>query len=446
MGSSRRVLSGFAAPTVALAGVMLLLGWLGRYPGFYADKLVLALAAAALVWLLWSRTRRTNLLIARFIASLDHGDLAQSFRMRGRGSGLDELGAAFDDALRRLRAERHNAAAENRFAAALVDEAPTPLLAVDAEGVVHLANKAARRLFLEADGRRAEEYARYGADLARALLQAAPGERRVCRVRWNGLSQRAVLAVALADRQGTPWRIVSVQIIQSELDSAEMATQADLVRVLTHEIMNSLTPVTSLAESASQILDRTDGQDPETLEDARLAVQALSRRAAAITHFVHSYRVFSESPSVTIRPFEAGPWLQELVKSFEATPHARGVSVRSAVSPPSLRIGGDADLLGQVMLNLLKNAGQACAGGEPPSILVSLLQNEAGRAVLRVSDNGPGVPAALQEEIFLPFFTTKGDGTGIGLSFAKQIVLLHGGAIGLAEPELGGATVQIVLP
>jgi two-component system, NtrC family, nitrogen regulation sensor histidine kinase NtrY len=446
MGFNRRALSGYSAPTAALAGVLLLLGWLGRYPGFYADKLVLALAAAGLVWLLWSRTRRTNLLIARFIASLDHGDLAQSFRVRGRGSGLEELGAAFDDALRRLQAERHSAAAENRFASALVDEAPTPLLAVDGEGVVHLANKAARRLFREADGRRAQEYERYGADLARALLQAAPGERRVCRVRWNGLAQRAVLAVALADRQGTPWRIVSVQIIQSELDSAEMATQTDLVRVLTHEIMNSLTPVTSLAESAGQILDRVDGQDAEALEDARMAVQALSRRAAAITHFVHSYRAFSESPSVTIRPFDATSWLRDLMKSFEATPQARGVSVRSSVSPTALRVAGDADLLGQVMLNLLKNAGQACGSGDAPSILVSLFQNEAGRAVLRVSDNGPGVAAALEEEIFLPFFTTKGDGTGIGLSFAKQIVLLHGGAIGLAEPELGGATVQIILP
>jgi signal transduction histidine kinase len=446
MGFSRRAASGFAAPTISLAAVLLLLGWLSRYPGFYADKLILGLGAAALVWLLWWRTKRTNLLIARFIAALDHGDLAQSFRVRGRGAGLDELGAAFDDALRRLRVERHSSAAENRFAAALVDEAPTPLLAVDGQGVVHLANKAARRLFREADGRRVEEYARYGHAFAQALAEAVPSERQVCRVRWNGLAQRAVLSVALADRQGTPWRIVSVHIIQSELDSAEMATQTDLVRVLTHEIMNSLTPVTSLAESASHILARVDGQDPDALEDARLAVQALARRAAAISHFVDSYRLFSESPSVTIRPFDVAPWLDELLKSFAATPSARGLTVRSHLSAATLRIAGDADLLGQILLNLLKNAGQACADLDSPMIGVEASLNDAGRAVLRVSDTGPGVPPTLAEEIFLPFFTTKGDGTGIGLSFAKQIVLLHGGAIGLAEPELGGATFQIVLP
>lgn len=445
MGSSRWT-GGYAAPASGLASALCVLGWLSRYPGFYADKIVLALAALAMLWLLWLRTRRTNLLIARFVAALRHGDLAQTFRSGGGGAGLDELGAAFDEALGRLRAERLTSAAETRFAAALADEAPTLLLAVDeAGGAVHLANKAARRLFREADGRSAAEFAHYGTEFATVLGDAVPGERRLCRIRWNGMSQRAIVAVALVERQGRPWRIVSAQIIQGELDAAELATQTDLVRVLTHEIMNSLTPVTSLAASAARLLATLDPGDASALEDARLAVDALARRAAGITHFVESYRTFSEAPSVAIARFDAAPWADELLRSFATMPQARGVATELVLGNPGLRIDGDADLLGQIVLNLLKNAAQAAAGAATPRIVLAIAENEAGRIEIEVDDNGAGVPKGLEEEIFLPFFTTKPDGTGVGLSFARQVVLLHDGAIGVVPSRLDGAAIRIVL-
>jgi len=441
MAFRHKIPSGLAAPMVALLGALGVLGWLFRFPGFYADKLVLAALACGLLWVIWSRIRRANLLVARFVSALEHGDLAQSFRMTGQGTGLEELGAAFDGALGRLRSERLVSAADARFASALVDEAPAPLLAVDDAGLVHLANKAARRLFREADGRPAETFARFGADFAHALTSAPPGERRICRILWNGLSQRAVLAVSLFDRQQTQWRIIAVQIIQTELDAAEMATQADLVRVLTHEIMNSLTPVTSLAASASRMLAKVDEGDPDALADARTAVDVLARRAAGIAHFVETYRSFSRAPSVSVRRFAVRPWIDDILQSFRATPQAANVECSVWIGSDALQINGDPDLLGQVMLNLLKNAAQACRS----RIELRVETNDADRPVLRVSDDGAGVPAGMEEEIFLPFFTTKSDGTGVGLSFARQIVLLHGGAIGVVPSDLGGAGLQIVL-
>jgi two-component system, NtrC family, nitrogen regulation sensor histidine kinase NtrY len=444
MGFRRRVAAGYAAPALGLVAAVALLGWLMRLPGFYANKALLLLIAITMVWLLWTRTRRSNLLIARFVAALDHGDFAQAFRSRDHAAGLEELGTAFDGALRRLRTERSASVAEAHFSTALVDEAPTPLLAVDDRSVVHLANKAARRLFREADGRPVEQFDRYGSDFADMLGSADPGERRVCRIRWNGLWQRAVVAIALVDRQGRPWRIVSVQIIQGELDAAELATQTDLVRVLTHEIMNSLTPVTSLAASASRMLEMLDSRD-ETIADVRLAVDALARRASGIAHFVDSYRAFSEAPSIVRTRFAAQPWMEELVRSFLATPQASNVALEVAPVADGMAIDGDVNLLGQVVLNLLKNAGQAAGTGPTPRVELRLGENDAARIELCVSDNGPGVTPGLEEEIFLPFFTTKPEGTGVGLSFARQVVLLHGGAIGIVPSRLGGAAIQIVL-
>ncbi len=446
MTSSRRLLRGQAANALALFAALTLLAWLMPRPGLAATKLIVAIVAVALVARLWSLTRRTNRMVARFVAALAQGDLAQSFRQRGEGAGFDQLGAALDDALRRLRAERLASASDHRFAAALADGAPTPLLAIDPDGIVHLANSAARSLFRESDGRATAEFARYGAAFAAALETAPAGARTPCRVLWNGLAQRAVLGIAMVDRQHRPWRVVAVHIIQSELDAAEMATQTDLVRVLTHEIMNSLTPVTSLAESAARLAADADGGDRQAAADLRIATDALARRAAGIARFVDSYRAFSRAPSLRVRRFDVRAWLDALLRIHAAMPEAAGVTVTSQIEPERLHIDGDADLLGQIMLNLLKNGGEAArdASGDP-RLSVRIADTGAGRVRIAVEDNGGGVPTALRDDIFLPFFTTKPHGTGVGLSFARQVVLLHSGTIGLSPDHRGGARFEIVL-
>lgn len=429
----------------ALVGAIVVFQWMLALPGLWASKTIVALFALGMAWLLWARTRRTNLMIARFIAALDNADFTQSFRQRGQGSGFDELGEALDGAMRRLRAERAATASENRFAAALVDEAPTPLLAIGPDGRVQLANQAARRLFPGSDGRPIAAFAPYGAALASVMETIGPGSRRLARVRVDGLAQRAMLAAAEVSRQGERWRIISVEIIQGELDAAEIAAQIDLVRVLTHEIMNSMTPVTSLAGTAAMLMARADkGQDAE-VADARLAVEALARRAAAILHFVESYREFSRTPTLSPASFAVGPWIAELVRLFAATPQGEGVAVDVDVMPPSLRMTADADLLGQVMLNLLKNGGEAARDhATSPRIGISVSSAPSGRVRIAVRDNGPGIPADLAEDVFLPFFTTKKMGTGVGLSFARQIVLLHKGAIAI-DPNASGGSFEILV-
>jgi len=407
------------------------------------------LAGAIIVWAataVWALVRSTNVELERFVSALNHGDLAQNFARAGRGSGFDELGDALDGAMRRLRDERAASAAENRFASALVDGAPTPLLAIDGDGRIELSNKAARRLFDRVDGVRASDFASYGAEFVEALQGVLPGSRRLSPMLVAGLSQRAMLAATTVERGGTVWRIVSVQIIQRELNAAEIAVQTDLVRVLTHEIMNSMTPVTSLAASAAELMGEIDDGRNEAIGDARLAVETLARRAEGIMHFVETYRSFSRAPEVVRRPFAARGWADQLVRLFAATPRAAGVALDLAIADDLDLIDGDADLLTQVVLNLMKNGAEAAAAhGDTPRVGLSIAPLHAGRVRIAVSDNGPGVAANLAEDVFLPFFTTKRDGTGVGLSFARQVVLLHEGAIGLVPGEMGGACFEIVI-
>jgi len=449
MGSSglgRRVASGLALPTLLLLGLIVLFAWLLPRPGYYANKLVVAAAAASLMTLVWQRSRRTNLMLARFMAALAHGDLTQGFRTRGHGAGLDELAAALDAALGRLRAERRAAAAENRFATALVDQVPTPLLTVAADGTVRLANGAARHLFRESDGRQVAAFARYGGRFATLLGSMEPGGREVCHLLWNGLPRRTLVAASTIDGADGRARVVTVSLIHEELEQAELATQADLVRVLTHEIMNSLTPVTSLAASAAQLLDALDPRDAEALADARTAVATLARRAAAITGFVERYRDFGRTPAIAVRRFEARAWADDLARTFRTGPQAARVTLAVRVVPDALRIEGDPELLGQVVLNLLKNAGEAASPhASAPAVTLAVEQADAGRVRIAVADNGPGFPAGIVNDAFLPFYTTKPNGSGVGLSFARQVVLLHGGTIQAAPAGGAGGEVLIML-
>ncbi len=446
MRSNGRFIVESGACLAAVVGAIMLLAWLLPLPGLYATKVFVSMSAAALVWMLWRQTQRTNLAVARFVAALDRDDLAQDFHRSGQGTGFDALGAAFESALRRRREERALVAADYGFATALVDEAPTPLLAIDPFSVVQLSNKQARRMFGGAEGRRITEFARYGEGFAIALAGLEPGERRMCRVTVAGRSERATLSCTGIDQNGAAWRLVSVQVIQSELDAAEIATQSDLVRVLTHEIMNSVTPVTSLAASAAELMAAIDDGSDATVADARMAVEALSRRAAGIMHFVSSYRQFSTVPSITVARFAASPWLDELARLYAATPQGAAAALTTVVRPDLLDMAADRNLLSQVLLNLLKNGAEAAIASQPtPLIAVAIERAAAGRTRIIVDDNGPGIPEKAAADIFLPFFTTKRDGNGVGLSFARQIVLLHDGAIEVGRNEAGGARFEMIV-
>jgi signal transduction histidine kinase len=444
----------FRAPFVArlaghgllLVALLAVLAWFLPKPDYLATKIVLFLLAVAAIWALWRQVNRTNVDLARFVAAIQHEDLTQVFRASGQGSGFDALGETLNTSIRRLREHRAAEAAENRFAATLVDEAPTPILAIDPDGRVELSNKAARRLFGQARGSRVEDLAEFGPGFIRALTDVVPGDRRLCRVIAGGLPQRAMVAATQVERLGRTWRVVSVQIIQGELDAAEVATQADLVRVLTHEIMNSMTPVTSLADSAAALMAGIDRGDDPAVADARLAVETLARRASGIMHFVESYREFSRAPAIARRRFAARPWVDELVRLYAATPVGGVVALEVSVEPEWLQINGDPELLAQVVLNLLKNGGEAAAEhGPSPHVRLSVGALPLERVRIVVEDNGPGIPDANLGEIFLPFFTTKRSGTGVGLSFARQVVLLHHGAIRYAGEAGSGGNFEIII-
>jgi len=440
MGFDQRFTIGLIAWIALLA--LTLLGCVAAFttPDLGAARLVALAIAAATFAGLWRHVTRTNRTVARFLEALKFGDTAMLFDMSG-GAGFDDLGQALNEAMGRFREEQDRAAGELRYLDALVDDTPVAILTVDAEGQVSMANKAARRLFKGEHGTRPEDFAPYGATFARRLAQGGAGEELLI-LNLGGRPQRVLVTSATLDRLGQRTRALGLQPIQGTLDAVEMAAQTDLVRVLTHEILNSLTPVTSLAATAADLLADPDLAADPRIGDARAAVTTLSRRAQGLGNFIEAYRAVARTPEIKRQRFAARPWADELARVFKA--EAPAIPLALDITPEGLALDADPDLLAQVLINLMHNAAQAMADTPEPRVALRLFL-DGQTTVIEVEDNGPGVPASLRQDVFLPFFTTRATGTGVGLNLARQIVVAHGGAIDVTDAPGGGALFRILL-
>jgi signal transduction histidine kinase len=304
-------------------------------------------------------------------------------------------------------------------------------------------NKSARQLFARQPLNRVEDLEALGPELAAAARLPA-GTRKITRLVLDGVPQKAIFASAQVARLDKPVTVMSILPVQSELGALEVAAQADLVRVLTHEIMNSLTPVTSLARTGADLV-AAEAKGNDALADAKTATETVARRAEGILRFVESYREFAQAPEVHRRLFKAKPWADEIMRLALASAADREIDARVEVSPKSLSVDGDSELLSQAVLNLLRNSIRALAEVEKPIVALALSREATGHYRIEVRDNGPGIPEDRREDIFLPFYTTHKGGSGVGLSFSKQVALAHGGSIAALTAPEGGANIRIII-
>jgi len=311
---------------------------------------------------------------------------------------------------------------------ARLEHAPIALFRIDhaaGDGTVTPLNASARRLL--APGRAIAPQALY------QLLAAQPsGQRRVVSFDTERGAERALVAISALTLQGTAYRLAALMPVESELEAEALNAWRELVQVLTHEIMNSLTPVASLSRTACSLLDEAKDDLPNDIRaDLDTALDAIARRAASLVDFVGSYRSLSTVP-------QAQPQrvlLEELFERLQALlePQWQG-RLTFSVAPASLEVMVDPGQLEQALINLLKNASEAATQAQ-----VSARLSRGGRLRIEVSDNGPGVPEALIAHIFTPFFSTKKQGRGIGLAMVRHLVHANGGTVRYARAVGAGA-------
>ena len=442
MGFRRKFEFGLAWRTLVLLGALWLLSMSLNTADLRAGRLVALLIALAAIASLWSLIRRTNFIVSRFIESIRFEDYSQRFSDPS-GGGFDVLGDTLDAAMKALQARHMESSAEARFLSAVVDDSPSALITIDEDGRIELLNKAARQLFSRQHLQRVADLEVLGPELSTAA-KLPPGTRKITRLVLDGVPQKAIFASAQVARLDQPITIVSILPVQSELGALEVAAQADLVRVLTHEIMNSLTPVTSLARSGAEMVAAA-AKGGGDLSEAKTATETVARRAEGILRFVESYREFAQAPRVHRRTFKAKPWGEEILRLALTNAKEQEIEARVETQPDTLSLNADPELLAQAVLNLLRNAIRATAEVAKPTLTLAMARERDGRFRIEVADNGPGIPADRREDVFLPFYTTYKGGSGVGLSFARQVALAHGGSIAALISPDGGASIRIVI-
>jgi len=442
MGFRRKFEFGLAWRTLVLLGALWLLSMSLNTADLRAGRLVALLIALAAIASLWSFIRRTNFIVSRFIESIRFEDYSQRFSDPS-GGGFDVLGDTLDAAMKALQARHMESSAEARFLSAVVDDSPSALITIDEDGRIELLNKAARQLFSRQHLQRVADLEVLGPELSTAA-KLPPGTRKITRLVLDGVPQKAIFASAQVARLDQPITIVSILPVQSELGALEVAAQADLVRVLTHEIMNSLTPVTSLARSGAEMVAAA-AKGGGDLSEAKTATETVARRAEGILRFVESYREFAQAPRVHRRTFKAKPWGEEILRLALTNAKEQEIEARVETQPDTLSLNADPELLAQAVLNLLRNAIRATAEVAKPTLTLAMARERDGRFRIEVADNGPGIPADRREDVFLPFYTTYKGGSGVGLSFARQVALAHGGSIAALISRDGGASIRIVI-
>ena len=439
--------SAYLAVRIAILGALLLaVVLLLRAPGYHSSSLIAVAALAISVAELWWFVTRTNREVARFLDAARHADFSQRFDFEGVGAGFGELGETFTEILERIREARTGQELETRGLRALIEHIPVPLLTLHSDNAITLQNNAARRLFGAAHLTQLRDLQQFGAGFHDAVAEAVPGARELVTFAVDGIDYQLTLATTEIVIAGESDRLISLQDIQTELDLTEAQAWQDLVRVLTHEIMNSITPVTSLAATAEHLVaDALEKIDDEQalradLGDLRDAVATVARRSDSLTQFVNSYRQLTRLAP----PEKKRVAIADLFETVATLAHAEWqderVNLQTTIDPSGLDVYIDRDLLEPVLLNLLRNAWQATQATTEPEISLSARLNRRGNAVIEVSDNGPGVAADIATRIFVPFFTTKQSGSGVGLALARQVMTAHGGFIRLAEAGGPGAT------
>jgi two-component system, NtrC family, nitrogen regulation sensor histidine kinase NtrY len=330
---------------------------------------------------------------------------------------------------------------------ALLDTVSAALIVIQPDGRITLANRAARRLVAQSV-ERLSDVAAIGPSAAQALLELRPGARSIVSFADGG---RVFVSVSrFTGPEQLSVRLLAMQRIAGELDAVELEAWHEMAHVLTHEMMNSLTPIASLSESLERLLSDASAGDtargaPDSNVEILAALEAIRRRSTGLIDFVERYRTVADLPRPIVQRMRLNRLLSGVSQLLSATFAERHIVYRTSITPDDLAISADPQLLEQAIINLVRNAADAVASVAQPCIDVTC-QAHDGDVVINVADNGSGIAEEQREQVFVPFFTTKAGGSGIGLSLARQIALSHGGKLEVRGNQPQGSVFTIILP
>lgn len=389
--------------------------------------------------LLYQYVTNVNRKLTYFLESVRYSDFTINFRSDNKmGRTFKELNQQFNEVLHAFRQARAEKEANLQYLNTIVQHIGTGLITFDANGQVNLINNAALRMLGIYRLHQLIELKDKHPRLYELISDLDTGVRELYRTPSD---QPLALQAAAIQLRGMWVKIVVLQNIQSELQQQEVESWQNLTRVLRHEIMNSMTPIVSLVGTMRMIVNEDierSTNDQEAVNDLKEALSTLEKRSKGMMQFVNAYRDFTTLPKPVFANLSVAELMQEVLQLLQTELVQSGVLWKLSVKPESLTVKVDASQIQQVLINLVKNASEAFSNQRDRLITLSAYQID-GTVMIEVADNGDGIEPEALENIFIPFYTTKKTGSGIGLSLSRQILQQHNGQLNV-ESQVGKGT------
>lgn len=405
---------------------------------FIITQLVIFILFGLQIYSLIKFMDKGNNELMNFLNSIRYDDISYTYTTDSKNEDINKLNNELNKVLKNLREVRKEKEADFQYLKNIVQHVGIGLITFDKQGKIQIMNTAAKKLLKVNQAEAIEDLNVVSPSLVEIFRRLRTGGRDLIRLEVGGdIVQLAIYAIELTLR-GDEFKLVSIQNIQSELEEKEMEAWQNLVRVLTHEIMNSVTPISSLANTVEEELKTQLSNDQDVnhitndeVEDLHLAIQTIKKRSQGLIRFVQDFRNLTHIPKPKISEIEVEGLLNELLLLLKNEAESNNINIKVRIDPKNLTINADKELIEQVLINLIKNAIQAFDEQTNRLVEISAYVDEKSRPVVSVKDNGNGIDDEALEKIFIPFFTTKKTGSGIGLSLSRQIMRQHQGMLGV---------------
>jgi nitrogen fixation/metabolism regulation signal transduction histidine kinase len=394
---------------------------------------------------------RTNRKLTQLFQSIRHADFSSSFSDPGLGKSFEDLSREFNlviEAFRKYRTEKEE---HFNYLQTVIQHVSIGILVFQRDGKVDVMNNTIRKMLRLRNIRYIHELGAIKEDLPATLLGMKAGESTLVKVFiGDELLQLSIIATEFRMRS-EDYTLVSMQDIGAELDEKEIESWQKMIRVLTHEIMNSITPITSLAATVQEMtIIREDDRitmknlDEEDVESFDTAMTTIRNRSQGLLNFVEVYRNLTRIPKPNFRYFRVAELFDRCYSLLHPKMESIGITCNKTVFPPDMMLTADPDLIDQVVINLMLNAIDAVQDAPNPQIAIIATLNANNRVTVDFKDNGSGIKPDVLDKIFMPFFTSKKHGSGVGLSLSRQIMHLHKGSIHVRSKPGEGTVFTLV--
>lgn len=389
---------------------------------------IIVIVAGSLV----SYLNRTNRNMKLFFDSVKNEDSSLTFAAEDFGTGLRELHESMNRVNRQIQQLKIKNREQEQFFKIILEQLATGIITYDRKGFIHHSNSAARNLLSLDSLTHLRQLEKTEDKLYSAVKSLKPFERRLIEVNTGNSGKQLSLKSTSFGKDDEELMILSIQDIRQELEEREIDSWMRLIRVLMHEIMNSITPITSLSESLSKLLVHQEDQlPPERITDQTVSsmlkgLNVIKEQGQGLMSFVESYRKLTRLPQPDKKVFKVSGLMSRVEMLCNPLLEANKLEIEFRYDDPGKEILADENLISQVLINLIKNAIEANETNNNTRIIVSS-EIAGNHPRICVIDNGQGISKEILKEIFVPFFTTRENGSGIGLSISRQIMKAHGG-------------------